>query len=160
MAEGAVFENMLIEAMQKSTDEYFIQSGLYALAGASDAATLDKVLAIALTPKIRTGDLRYVQRYLSAEPAAKQALWSWFKTNFAAIEKRLSRYGMSSTPDIQKFGCDAADKADLDAFFAPKLNELEGMPRVLKENEERIDRCIAFKTAKGAEINRAVIAAR
>jgi alanyl aminopeptidase len=160
IAEGVPFEDLLIKAMQNSTDEYFIQSALYALAGAEDQATLNRVLTMTLTPRIRTGDLRYVQRYFSAEPAAKRALWTWFKANFAALEKRLSRYGMAGTPDIQKFGCDAADKADLHAFFAPKLTELEGIPRVLNEDEERIDRCMAFKTAKGAEINAAVMASR
>jgi alanyl aminopeptidase len=160
IAEGSSFENLMIDAMQKSTDEYFIQSAIYALAGAQDEATLDRVLAMSLTPQIRTGDLRYVQRYFSAEPAAKQALWSWFKANFPALEKRLSRYGMGGTPDIQKFGCDAATKADLHDFFAPKLKELEGVPRVLSENEERIDRCMAFKAAKSLDINAAVMAAR
>jgi alanyl aminopeptidase len=160
IAEGPAFEDLLIDRMQKSTDEYFIQSAIYALAGAQDEAALSRVLAMSLTPQIRTGDLRYVQRYFSAEPAAKRALWNWFKANFGALEKRLSRYGMGSTPDIQTFGCDLADKSDLHAFFAPKVNELEGVPRVLKENEERIDRCMAFKAAKGAEVNAAVIAAR
>ncbi|MBV9063381.1 MAG: M1 family metallopeptidase, partial [Alphaproteobacteria bacterium] len=91
IAESTPFENLLIEAMQKSDDEYFIQSAIYALAGAEDRGTLDHVLALALTPQIRTGDLRYVQRYFGAEPSAKQALWAWFQANFPAIERRLSR---------------------------------------------------------------------
>jgi alanyl aminopeptidase len=160
MQDGAAFSNRLIEALQKSDDEYFIQSALYALSGAQDEATLNKVLALALTPKIRTGDFRYVQRYFAREPVAKQALWAWFKANFAALEKRLSRYGMGGTPDIQRFGCTAADKADLRAFLGPKAARLVGMPRVLKENEERIGRCIAFKTAKAAEIGAALVPAR
>jgi hypothetical protein len=117
---------------------------------------LDRVLALALTPTIRTGDLRYVQRYFSSEPAAKAALWSWFKSNFGAIEKRLSKYGMSSTPGIQKFGCSPEDKADLRGAFAMEAGRLVGVPRALRENLDRIDRCIAFKTAKGAEINAAL----
>jgi hypothetical protein len=146
----------VIAAIQSSNDEYFIQSAIYAVAGSEDPATLDKLLALSLTPKIRTGDYRYVQRYFAQEPAAKQALWAWFKANFAPLEKRLSRYGMGGAPDIQRFGCSAEDKAELRSFLGPKAAQLVGMPRVLKENEERIDRCIAFKTAKAAEIQAAL----
>jgi hypothetical protein len=158
LADGAKFGDIVFDALQKADVEYFIQSAIYALAGTEDAASLKKVLALALTPAIRTGDFRYVQRYFSQEPAARRALWAWFQADFPAIEKRLSRYGMGSMPDIQKFACDAESKASLHAFFAPKIAELEGTPRTLRENEERIDRCIAFRRAKGAEINAAVVA--
>ena len=43
---------------------------------------------------------------------------------------------------------------------APKTAQLEGTPRTLKENEDRIDRCIAFKQAKGAEIEAALKTAK
>ena len=84
--------------------------------------------------------------------------WAWFKANFDALEQRLSRYGMSGAPAIQTFGCDAASKADLQAFFAPKAHDLEGLPRVLQQSEEGIQRCMAFKAAKGAQINAALAA--
>ena len=158
IAEGASFGDLLIRAIQNSSDEYFIQSAIYALAGSEEETTLKTFLALALTPTIRTGDLRYVQRYFAREPLAKQVYWAWFKANFDAIEKRLSRYGMSSAPAIQKFGCDAASKAGLHAFFAPKLHDLEGLPRVLQQSEEGIQRCMAFKASKGAQINAALAA--
>ncbi len=156
MAEGPSFGDLLMAAIRKSNDEYFLQSGLYALAGAEDAATLDKVLALALTPEIRTGDLRYVLRYFEAETAARPALWNWFKANFAALEKRLSRRGMGYAPDIQHYGCDPQTKAELAAFFAPKTKDLVGSPRVLKQTEERIDRCMALKAAKSSELTAAL----
>jgi alanyl aminopeptidase len=152
ITEGPSFGDLVIAATRKSNDEYFIQSGIYALAGAEDAATLDKLLALARTSEIRTGDLRYVLRYFQAETAARPVLWSWFKANFAALEKRLSRQGMSGAPDIQRYGCDPQTKADLATFFAPKTKDLVGSARVLKQTEERIDRCIAFKAAKGSEL--------
>ena len=150
---GPAFADQVIVALKKSDDEYFIQSAIYALAGSTDRAKLNEVLAMALTPAIRIGDLRYVLRYFEAEPMAKEALWNWFKTNFAAIEKRVSAQGMSFAADIQKFGCDQGTKTGLTSFLGPKAKDLDGLPRTLKENEDRIDRCIAFKRAKGAEIN-------
>lgn len=158
MSSGGRFVDRLIEAIKHSDDEYFIQSAIYAVAGSEDQASLDKLLALALTPSIRTGDLRYVQEYLSEEMPARSVLWGWFKTNFSAIEKRLSRYGMGGTPEIQAHACDAAEKADLQAFLGPKASQLVGMPRTLRQVNESIDRCIAFKDAKGRELVAALAA--
>lgn len=160
LAEGASFGDALVAAVAKTHDEYFAQIAIYAVAGSQDRATLDKLLALALTPAIRTGDLRYVLRYYAGEPMARAALWSWATTNFDALKKRLSSRGMSGLPDIQRNACDPETKAALHAFVAPKVKELEGIGRVLSEDEERIDRCIAFKTAKGAEINAALASVR
>ena len=66
---------------------------------------------------------------------------------------------MGATPEIQKFGCDAQSKTDLHAFFAPKT-ELVGTPRTLRENEDRIDRCIAFRRAKAVDLASAVASLR
>jgi alanyl aminopeptidase len=160
VSEGAPFSDQLLAALQKSDDEYFVSRAIYALAGAQDEASLDKLLALSLTPTIRTGDIRYVWRYMSAEDKGRTVLWTWFKANIDALEKRVSSQGLSGAPDILKFGCDAATKSDLDAFFGPRTGQLEGTPRTLKENDDRIDRCIAFKAAKGVEIEAALKVAK
>ncbi|MBS0277638.1 MAG: M1 family metallopeptidase [Proteobacteria bacterium] len=156
MSEGAPFADKVLAAMQASGDEFFIQSAIYAVAGASDEATLRKLLDMTLTPAIRTGDMRYVFRYMQGEAKGRDVAWVWFKQNYDALLKRLSSDGMSSTPDILNLGCDEKAKAGLTAFFGPKAAQLTGTPRTLKENVDRIDRCIAFKQAKGAEIAAAV----
>ncbi|MBV9571562.1 MAG: M1 family metallopeptidase [Alphaproteobacteria bacterium] len=155
MSSGARFSDRLVEAVKHSDDAYFTQSAIYAIAGSEDETNLNKLLALALTPTIRTGDLRYVRDYFSEEMPARSVLWTWFKGNFAAIENRLSRYGMGGMPEIQAYACDAADKTDLQTFLGPKASELVGMPRTLRQVREKIERCIAFKTAKGAEISAA-----
>ncbi|MFL6690469.1 MAG: M1 family metallopeptidase [Alphaproteobacteria bacterium] len=155
---GAPFGDRVIDAIRHSNDEYFIQSAIYAVAGSDNPATLNKLLALSLMPAIRTGDLRYVQRYYAAESAARPAYWNWLKTNFAALEKRLSRYGMGGTPDIQHYACDNASRSDLQAFLGPKASQLVGMPRTLRQTQERIAACIAFKAAKGGEVNAALAA--
>jgi alanyl aminopeptidase len=160
LGEGAAFGDALVAAIAKTHDEYFAQIAIYAVAGSEDRATLDQLLALALTPAIRTGDLRYVLRYYAGEPMGRVALWSWATANFDALKKRLSSRGMSGLPDIQRNACDPETKAALHAFVAPKVKELEGVGRVLSEDEERIDRCIAFKAAKGAEINAALASVR
>ncbi|HEY8948918.1 MAG TPA: M1 family metallopeptidase [Rhizomicrobium sp.] len=156
MSEGAPFADSVLAAMEKSQDEYFIQSAIYAVAGASDEASLRKLLDMTLTPAIRIGDVRYVFRYMEGEAKGRDVAWAWFKQNYDGLLKRLSTYGMSGMPDLLKFACDANAKSDLSTFFGPKTAQLTGTPRALKENEDRIDRCVAFKQAKGSEIAAAI----
>jgi hypothetical protein len=40
------------------------------------------------------------------------------------------------------------------------MAELVGAPRTLREDEDRIDRCVAFKAAKGADLAKALAALR
>jgi hypothetical protein len=156
MSEGAPFADRVFSAMEKSQDEYFIQSAIYAISGANDEATLRKLLDMTLTPAIRIGDVRYVFRYMQSEAKGRDVAWAWFKQNYDGMLKRLSSYGMGSTPDLLQFACDANAKAGLTAFFGPKTAQLTGTPRTLKENEDRISRCIAFRENKGAEISAAI----
>jgi alanyl aminopeptidase len=156
MAEGGPFADSVMDAIRASNDEYFIQSAIYAVAGANDDATLRKLLDMALTPAIRIGDVRYVFRYMQAEPKGRDVAWAWFKANYSNLLKRLSSYGMGDTPGILQYACDGTAKADLAAFLGPKTSQLTGTPRTLKENEDRIDRCVAFKQAKGTEISGAI----
>jgi alanyl aminopeptidase len=159
MADGAPFADQLLDALKKSDDEFFSKSVIYAVAGAEDDATIDKLLAMSLID-IRIGDVRYVFRDLQREEKGQAALWAWFKANFAAVEARVSPEGLSSAPGIFAYGCDAGARAELDGFFGPRTGELQGTPRTLKQNDERIDRCIAFKQAKGSEIAAALKAAK
>ncbi|HTQ14979.1 MAG TPA: M1 family metallopeptidase [Rhizomicrobium sp.] len=159
-ALGAPFVDQLLAALKTSGDEYFAKSVIYAVAGADDEASLDKLLALSLTDAIRIGDLRYVIRDLQREDAGRKALWTWFKANFDAIENRVSAEGMAFAPGIFAYACDAASKDEMDGYFGPKTGDLQGLAQSLRQNDDRIDRCIAFKAAKGAEIDAALKAAK
>ena len=63
---------------------------------------------------------------------------------------------MQRTPGIAGEACDTAARGELDAFFRPKIAHLPGTPRTLALAEEQIDRCLAFRAAKGDEIRAAL----
>lgn len=148
----AKFQDGAISLFLNSNDDYFRHAMIHAFIGSQDRAFLRKALALALTPKVGIGELRFFIRFWPNEPVAREEAWNWFKTNFKAIEARTSAQGLSAAPGILATSCDAASKNDLHAFFAPKRQELEGTPRTLAQAEEKIDRCIAFKQAKANEL--------
>ncbi len=154
LSGDAGFGDKLIAAFMQSHDEYFRASAIYAMAGSEDPAFLNK--ALALTGQMRTGELRYVYQDMQAEPVGRVQLWSWLKSNFAVLEKRMSPAGMSRGPGILSGACDAEERADLDAFFRPKLAQLPGAVRPLALAVQQIDRCIALKAARGPEVEAAI----
>jgi alanyl aminopeptidase len=158
LSGDATFGDKLMVAFQASVDEYFRSSAIYGMAGSEDPAFLARMLA--LTSQMRTGELRYVLQYMQSEPVARGQLWTWFKDNYATLLKRLSPFGMGGTPRILANACDSGARADIEAFFRPKVPQLPGTQRTLALAEEQIDRCIAFKSARGAEVESAVRAAK
>jgi alanyl aminopeptidase len=155
--QGPAFSDGLLEALVSSNDEYFRRSTITALTGSDDPAILDKLLALALTPKIRTGEILYVYTGIQSEPAARAVLWKWFVENYDAILARLSPSGMLRTPGILGEACDPLALAQLEAFFRPKTALLPGTPRTLALAEEQIDRCMALRAAKAGEIRAALL---
>jgi alanyl aminopeptidase len=150
--DGAPFANKLIAAFLASDREYFRRQIVYAFAGSEDQAIIRTFLGIALTPRMRTGELRYLFEYMGEEPPAWAALWSWYKSNYTAMLKRVSRDGMVRAVGTLRSACDETARDDVDAFFAPKTTELTGTQRPLALVEEKIARCAAFRQAKSVEV--------
>jgi alanyl aminopeptidase len=159
-SQGTPFAERLLTTFLASRDENFRRSILYALSGSEDAAFLKKFFDVALTPQMRVGELRYIFAYPEVEPGALPVLWSWFKANYDGLVRRVSLFGMSRSPTIGDEMCTPEMKADFDAFFEPKLKSLPGADRRFALANERIDRCLAFKLAKGTELEAALKAAK
>jgi hypothetical protein len=149
MADPA-FADAVLQSYQASDDEYFRRMTIYAFSGSENPAVIGKLLA--LVPKMRSGELRFLYEYMADEPVARSVLWSWFKANYALIVKRVSTRGMSHSVTILSNACDQGASKALADFFGPKVDGWEGTARPLALAEEKIGQCIAFKSAKGREI--------
>jgi alanyl aminopeptidase len=152
LAGGSAFADRLIRAFTTSNDEFFRRQLVYAFAGSDDPGVIRKLLAVALTPRMRTGELRYLYEYMADEPVARNTLWSWYTQNFNAILARVSAQGMRRPVSTLEKACDPGAQSALDNFFGPKTDALTGTKRPLAEADERISRCIVFRRAKAQEI--------
>jgi len=152
LSGGKAFATRLLGAYAATNQEVFRRDIVYAFSVSDDPAVLKSLLDLALTPKMRTGEIRYLFQYFGQEPVASAVLWDWYKTNYRALLARLSASGMRRAPGSLENQCDAASRDELSAFFAPKLNTLVGIARPLAMAEERISRCIAFRAAKAKDV--------
>lgn len=86
-------------------------------------------------------------------PAARDTGWSAAKAHWDMLNQKIPTAIGAITGSTGSF-CDAASKADVQAFFAthpPGAGE-----RALRRALETIDTCIAFKTAEQASFNAAL----
>ncbi|MEI9888275.1 MAG: M1 family metallopeptidase [Rhizomicrobium sp.] len=149
----------LIATFLATNQEAYRRDIVYAFAGSGDAKVIGKLLALSLS-KIRTGELFYLREYMGEEPAARQVLWTFVGAHFTDFEKRLTPQGMGPMATILQDACDGSARAAAAAFFRARLGRAWGAARLTAQSEERIDRCIALRKAKGAEISAALAAAR
>ncbi len=152
LSGGAPFADRLIQVFTTSNDEFLRRQLVYAFAGSDDPAVIKKLLAVALTPKMRTGELRYLYEYMADEPVARNTLWGWYTQNFNAILARVSAQGMRRPVGTLEKACDTSARNALNDFFGPRTGELTGTRRPLATANERISRCIAFRSAKSQEV--------
>ena len=126
------------------------------MAGSEDRAYLRKFLGMALTPRVRIGEMYFLYQFWRPDPVAREELWRWITHDFEAVKARISAQGFGDAPKILATACDASAITDADSFFGPKVHELEGTGRVLAQTREKIEACIAFKRAKAGEISAAL----
>jgi alanyl aminopeptidase len=155
--EGKTFADTLTGSMKASNGENFRRSGFYAVAGAQNTDALQSVFA--WTGTMRVGEIRYLYQYMKDEPIARDALWSFMKTNFALLEKRVSSQAFGRAPSLLDTACSDAARNDLQGFFGPRTKELEGTARPLAQTDEKIGYCVALKSARATDFQAALHAA-
>ncbi|HEX4302210.1 MAG TPA: M1 family metallopeptidase [Rhizomicrobium sp.] len=152
------FADTLIQTFETTNQEFYRRDIVYAFAGSTDPAALGKLLALAAT-KIRIGELRYLTQYMAEEPVASDVLWRYVGTHYDDFARRLSLRGMGGMATVLQYACEPGARGQADDFFHTRLGGALGAGRRVAHTEEGIDRCIAFRKAKGSEITTALATA-
>jgi len=103
--------------------------------------------------EVRSQDLPGMAATLFFNPAAKQIGWSAAKSHWELLNQKIPTAIGAITGSTSTF-CDAAMKADVQAFFA--THPAGAGERSLKRALDAIDTCIAFKAAELTSFNAAV----
>jgi alanyl aminopeptidase len=95
--------------------------------------------------------------FLSAPgPETRRMPFDFVRRNLDALLKTLPReVGADYAAYLPRVGsgfCTASDRAELEAFFQPKVEQYSGGPRTLAQTLERIDLCIARRQALGPSL--------
>ena len=117
---------------------------LYALGDFRDPALIDRGLQRSLSPQLRSQDTAiYLAQFLT-NPAARPRAWAFIKSNWAALEPKITISGgdVNLVRSLGSF-CEAPGRDDVAAFFA--AHALPGAARTLTQTVEQINHCLALR---------------
>jgi aminopeptidase N len=148
--DGKLFD-ALVAASERASDPEARYRALSALAAFRDPALIDRGLQMVLTPQIRTQDASLQLARFLGNPAARAKAWTFIKANWAALEPKVAIFG-GDTNLVAGLGtfCDAQARDDIKEFFG--AHPLPGAARTLNQTLERIDNCVAIRSAQAQNV--------
>jgi aminopeptidase N/puromycin-sensitive aminopeptidase len=118
-----------------------------------DPKLIARAVDYVYSDQVRSQDLPGMAATLFFNPAAKQIGWNAAKAHWEMLNQKIPTAIGAITGSTSTF-CDAAMKADVQAFFA--THPAGAGERSLKRALDAIDTCIAFKAAELASFNSAL----
>jgi len=144
--DRALFD-ALLAASERATSPDERYRYLYALAEFREPALIDRALEYTLTPKLRSQDTAAFFARFFGEEAARPRAWAFLKQHWAELEPKVTIFGGDTTVvGALSSYCDAAARDDISAFF--RQHPLPAAARTLSQTVERIDNCVALRTAQ------------
>ncbi len=144
---GPAFFDALLRHLDKSDDTVMRGRLLGALASVQDPALGARALALTLDQRLRTNEVLQPLGSQLSMVETRKAAWQWLRTHFDAVVGRVSPNRAGALPYYVRF-CDDAHAAELEAFFTPKIANLDGGPRNLANALESMRLCVARRKAQ------------
>jgi alanyl aminopeptidase len=122
---------------------------LWGLSAARDPALAEAARQLVLDPSMRDSEMLTPLGVQLSRPETRETAWAWMKEHYDAILARLPRHhgGVQLVGSGRSF-CDEAHAKDVEAFFGPKSDAIEGGPRVLASTLEDVRLCVASRAAQ------------
>jgi alanyl aminopeptidase len=135
----------------KTQDEAVRGRLVRALAVARDSALAAAAREMMLDPSLRDTEVLVPLYRQLDRPDTREEAWSWMKEHYDALLARMPRHhaGVQLVGAGDSF-CDSDHAKDVEAFFRPKIEAIEGGPRALAEVLEEVQLCAARRTASEA----------
>jgi alanyl aminopeptidase len=145
--DQTLFDRLLADA-KKTQDRTERERLLGALGGFVEPKLVNRAMAIMLTDQF---DLRESLGILQGgvlNPATREVAYKFVVDNFDAITNKLPAMYRPHMAFMLVLLCDDTRKAEAEKFFRPRLEKLDGGPRLLAQALEQLSLCSAAKQAQ------------
>ncbi len=153
---GAPVARDTIAAIKDSSDAQFRITAISALAAARDPIANQEieefVVSGALTVREQGAYLRYAFEDAERRPGA----WAWLRRDFKRISAAVPHDARSRLVNLAGNLCGDQSRAEIEWFYKPMIGQIAGAPRVYANVLEKVDRCVAWRKAKGGELTAAL----
>jgi len=140
---GADFVDYLIQLAFSSTDSVVRGRALDAIGSTKDPVKAAEVRELVFSPELRDNEIRNILLPQVIMPETRDATWPWFQQNMDRILPRFPENTWGRMTFVGNEFCDTEKQAEVQAFFAGRINTLTGGPRRLAQTLESIDLCVA-----------------
>lgn len=144
--DRAFFDRLHTQA-KKETDENFQGNLLTAMGSFRDAEIAKTALAIVLSDEFDTRQSIAILFSAGNTPEIRDIAYDFVKQNWDALIAKLPNDFVGFLPFAAAGYCDAAHRADAEAFFKDRVTKTMGGPRNLQQALEVVDLCAANKAA-------------
>jgi alanyl aminopeptidase len=155
--DGALLDAFRTE-LSSTHDETDRRNLMIALFSFGDPALLQQGLEVLLDPNVDIRESLTALQYTEGVFRPQRALHEFFAAHFDALEARVERDRPGGWPGVAEGLCTARDRADVEAFWRPRIDRYAGGVRNLAQVLEGIDLCVQARAAHASDM-RAFLAA-
>jgi alanyl aminopeptidase len=140
---GPDFVDHLLGLVKGSTDAVIRGRALDAIGSTRDPDKAAEVRELAFSTDLRDNEIFNILYPQAAMPETRDATWAWFQKNIDRILQRIPEERWGRLTFFGQAYCDTEKRQEVEAFFAPRVDNLTGGPRNLAQTLENIDLCVA-----------------
>ncbi|GER05795.1 aminopeptidase [Iodidimonas muriae] len=146
------FAQTLLDRALASRDATFRQRALGALATspADDVASLMR--SVIGDERVRDNEAILIAFSQVGVSEQREAMWEWVQGNLDVLLPRIPTWRKGAIANMGSGFCSVERAEEVNAFFADKVDDLEGGPRELAQTLERIRLCAALVDAKAEQV--------
>jgi len=136
-----------------STDAVVRGHMLGAIGMTKDPAKAAEIRELIFSEELRDNEIYEILFPQAFMPETRDATWLWFQQNIDRILARMPKPAWGRITVIGSAFCDTEKQAEVQAYFAQRINDLTGGPRYLAKTLEGIDLCVAKVEQHQAEMD-------
>ncbi len=142
---GADYLRHLQQQVLSSTDAIYRQRLLAGMGRHDDPALQPLLLQLVLNKQIRSNEIFLLLQPQFEQAATRDQAWQWLQQNLDAVLERIPVWRQGRVSQLTAGFCSTARAAEVEAFFADRIESLQGGPRALANTLETIALCAARK---------------
>ena len=151
--DGDLFDRFLAAARSEE-DATTRQRLLRSLGYASDPALRARALQLVFDEALDVRETSPILWIAGREPAGQLQVWRLVRDRWDDLLDRLPERSRAWLPRYAASFCTREKAEEVETFFAPRIDEIEGAPRQLAQTVEEIRLCAAFAEVQGAAVTR------
>ncbi len=141
-----------VAAIKGSSDAQFRNMVIAALAAARDHLANQEIEEFIVSGALTVREQGAYMRNAFEDAERRHGVWAWLRRDFKRISASIPRDARSRLVGLAGNLCDNQSRAEIEWFYKPMIGAISGAPRVYANALEKVDRCVNWRKAKGAEI--------